>query len=399
MHPTDRPGSILVIKFRNIGDVLLTTPVFANLRADYPEARICALVNSGTEEMLTGNPDIDRVFVYDRGIKRLSRTARLREEFKLLSIIRHERFDTVFNLTEGDRGALAALFSGARTRIGVESFGRGMPFKSRMFTRVIEPPDPTLHTVEHNLYYLQTVGMATPVRRVTFHFSPADADAVHAILMQHGVRAGSFFHAHLTSRWMFKTMPPATAARAIDMFSARSGQTAVFTAAPVEHELAYLRRVRDLCTTATVDLGGRLTLKQLGALSAAATCFVGVDSAPMHMAAALDVPVLAFFGPSSASNWGPWDNGCQARPYTAGRGIQTSGRHMVLQADRPCVPCHRDGCNGSKISDCLDFPEATLQRALDAFIEGLAAGSAEMLPSGFLKTDGPCNDPARIQRR
>ena len=57
MFPEDTPPrSILVIKFRNIGDVLLTTPVFANLRAAYPEARICALVNSGTEEMLTGNP-------------------------------------------------------------------------------------------------------------------------------------------------------------------------------------------------------------------------------------------------------------------------------------------------------------------------------------------------------
>jgi len=379
MKSIDNPRSILVIKFRNIGDVLLTTPVFANLRAAYPDARICALVNSGTEEMLTGNPDIDRVFVYDRGVKRFSRTARLRAEFKLLSAIRRERFDTVFNLTEGDRGALAALFSGAGTRIGVESYGRGMLFKSRMFTRVIEPPAPTLHTVEHNLYYLQSVGIATPLRRVAFHFSPADAETVNAILLQQGIPAGSFFHAHLTSRWMFKTMPPATAARAIDMFSARTGQTAVFTAAPVEHELAYLRRVRDLCTTTTIDLGGQLTLKQLGALSAAATCFVGVDSAPMHMAAALDVPVLAFFGPSSAGNWGPWDNRCQTNPYTAERGIQTSGRHVVLQSDRPCVPCRRDGCNGSKISECLDFPEAALQRALAAFIEGLADTAAQSI--------------------
>jgi lipopolysaccharide heptosyltransferase III len=380
--PIDNPRSILVIKFRNIGDVLLTTPVFANLRAAYPDARICALVNSGTEEILTGNPDIDRLFVYDRGVKRLSRTARLCEEFKLLSAIRSERFDTVFNLTEGDRGALAALFSGAGTRIGVESYGRGMLFKSRMFTRVIEPPAPTLHTVEHNLYYLQSVGIATPLRQVAFHFSPADAETVNAILLQQGVPAGSFFHAHLTSRWMFKTMPPATAARAVDMFSARTGQTAVFTAAPVEHELAYLRRVRDLCTTTTIDLGGQLTLKQLGALSAAATCFVGVDSAPMHMAAALDVPVLAFFGPSSAGNWGPWDNRCQTNPYTAGRGIQTSGRHVVLQSDRPCVPCHRDGCNGSKISDCLDFPEESLQLALAIFIEGLTATAAQTIPPG-----------------
>lgn len=371
MLQTENPRSILVIKFRNIGDVLLTTPVFANLRLAYPAARICALVNSGTEEMLTENPDIDKVFVYDRGVKRFSRTTRIREEFRLLSAIRREHFDTVFSLTEGDRGALAALFSGAGTRIGVESYGRGMLFKSRMFTQVIEPPAPTLHTVEHNLYYLQTVGVETPVRRVSFYFSPSDVENVNALLTQHGIQSGAFFHAHLTSRWMFKTMPPATAARAIDLFSARTGQITVFTAAAMEHEMAYLRRVRELCTTATINLGGQLTLKQLGALSAAATCFIGVDSAPMHMAAALDVPVLAFFGPSSASNWGPWDNRCQERPYTADHGIQTCGRHMVLQSDRPCVPCQKDGCNGSKKSDCLDFPEETLQSAMAAFVEGL----------------------------
>lgn len=365
------PNSILVIKLRNIGDVLLTTPVFANLRADYPDARICALVNSGTEEMLTGNPDIERVIVYDRSVKKLSRGARIREELKLLSTIRSERFETVFNLTSGDRGAIAAFFSGARSRIGVDSYGRGMLFKNRMFTRVIKPPDPSLHTVEHNLMYLQAVGIATPIRRVSFHFNPADVETVQRLLGQHEIKEGGFFHAHLTSRWMFKTMPPAVAASAVDMFAARTGQTAVFTAAPVEHELAYLRRVRDLCTTETVDLGGSLTLKQLGALSAAATCFIGVDSAPMHMAAALDIPVLAFFGPSPANNWGPWDNRLQNNPYTAINGIQTSGRHVVLQADRPCVPCHRDGCNGSKVSDCLDFPEETVEKAMTMFIEGL----------------------------
>ncbi len=380
MHPVNQPmkppGSILVIKLRNIGDVLLTTPVFANLRAAYPDARICSLVNSGTEEMLTGNPNIDRVIVYDRSVKKLSRTDRLREELKLLSTIRAERFETVFNLTSGDRGAVAAFFSGARTRIGVDSYGGGMPFKNRMFTRVIKPPDPALHTVEHNLFYLESVGIATPIRRVSFNFSPADAESVHTLLGQRGVKPGGFFHAHLTSRWMFKTMPPAVAARAVDTFSSRTGQTAVFTAAPVEHELAYLHQVRDLCTTPTIDLGGALTLKQLGALSAAATCFVGVDSAPMHMAAALDVPVLAFFGPSSVNNWGPWDNRLHSGPYTAVRGIQTSGRHVVVQSDRDCVPCHRDGCNGSKVSDCLDYPEEVLRQALTIFIENLTSSPA-----------------------
>lgn len=382
MQPRNQPGSILVIKLRNIGDVLLTTPVFANLRAAYPDARICALVNSGTEEMLTGNPDIDRVFVYDRSVKQLSRAARLRKELKLLLSIRRERFDTVFNMTEGDRGAVAALFSGAGTRIGVESYGRGMAFKSRIFTQLIKPPDPTLHTVEQNLFYLLAAGVSTTSKRVSFHFSPSDSTAVLEMLRRQSVRESTYFHAHLTSRWMFKTMPAATAALAVDLFATRTGLTPVFTAAPVEHELTYLRQVRDLCTTASLDLGGSLTLKQLGALSAGAACFVGVDSAPMHMAAALDIPVLAFFGPSSVNNWGPWDNQLQGSPYSASRGIQSSGRHVVLQSDLACVPCHRDGCNGSKVSDCLAFSKILLEQALEQFISGVTFPPLQSASSG-----------------
>lgn len=369
--------SILVIKMRNIGDVLLTSPVFANLRAAYPGARICALVNSGTEEMLTDNPDINQVFVYDRSVKKLSRSARLRKELQLLLAIRRERFDTVFNLTEGDRGAVAALFSGARIRVGTDSRGRGMLFKNHIFTQVVEPPDPSLHTVEANLFYLNAAGMPTPIRQVSFHFNPSDATAVKEMLNKQGVEEKSYFHAHLTSRWMFKTMPPATAAKAVDMIAARTGLTAVFTAAPVEHELEYLRKVRQLCETSSIDLGGKLTLKQLGALSASAACFIGVDSAPMHMAAALNVPVLAFFGPSSASNWGPWDNHCQTGPYTAKRGIQSSDRHVTLQSGMSCVPCHRDGCDGSKVSDCLDFNKVDLDAALSSFIEKLPKNTSD----------------------
>ncbi len=57
---------ILVIKFRNIGDVLLTTPLIENLRLNYPDAEIDVVVNRGTEEMLTLNPNINRVFTYNR---------------------------------------------------------------------------------------------------------------------------------------------------------------------------------------------------------------------------------------------------------------------------------------------------------------------------------------------
>ncbi|MEW6332566.1 MAG: glycosyltransferase family 9 protein, partial [Pseudomonadota bacterium] len=85
-----------------------------------------------------------------------------------------------------------------------------------------------------------------------------------------------------------------------------------------------------------LDLSGKLNLKQLAALTAQAKCFVGVDSVPMHIAAAMQTPTVALFGPSGEFEWGPW---------------QVPAR--VLTSDHSCRPCGQDGCGNGKLSECL----------------------------------------------
>ena len=114
------------------------------------------------------------------------------------------------------------------------------------------------------------------------------------------------------------------------------GHTLVATSAPDARELAMLERILRPLAQPVVNLGGQLTLKQLAALSAQAKLFIGVDSAPMHIAAAMQTPVLALFGPSGDKEWGPW-----------------MVKHRVITSDHPCRPCGQDGCGGGKISECL----------------------------------------------
>jgi heptosyltransferase III len=364
---------ILVIKLRHIGDVLLSSPLFHNLKEAFPQAQISALVNGGTQEMLTGNPSVDQVIVYDRSIKQGPLLQRLSREFSFFRMLRREHFDVVLNLTEGDRGALVALCSGARLRVGCDDLGRGMAGKSWIFDHLIPPPGPSLHAVEMNLAFLATLGVPATQKRVSFHFTESDRVFVAALLAERSLAPAGFCHAHVTSRWMFKTLPHQKIAFLLDHLSEISGLPLVLTCAPDAKEIAYLNALFPLLTTPYTDLSGALTLKQLGALTASARFFVGVDSAPMHMAAALEVPVLALFGPSSASKWGPWDNAALANPYRERNGGQLSGSHRVLQASRSCVPCSQDGCNGSKVSDCLDFPEEQLREVAADFLQMLAA--------------------------
>ncbi|OGU11152.1 MAG: putative lipopolysaccharide heptosyltransferase III [Geobacteraceae bacterium GWC2_58_44] len=372
MVDKSRIRKILVIKLRNIGDVLLSAPLFDNLKLAFPGARISALVNAGTQEMLTGNPALEQVMVYDRSIKKAPVLRRLGGELAFYRRVRRERFDLVLNLTEGDRGALVALFSGARLRLGLDPMNRGLAGKRRYYTHLLpRDVEGKLHAVEKNLVFLAPLGLEPVRKRVSFWFSELDRGRVTTLLAAHALAPGGFFHAHVTSRWMFKALPHAKAAYLLDRLSGQSGLPMVLTCAPEQKELDYLAALRPLLRQPFADLSGALSLKQLGALSASARFFAGVDSAPMHMAAALDVPTLGIFGPSSVPEWGPWDNALQENPYRNRNGVQQSGRHLVLQGASPCVPCYRDGCNGSKVSDCLDFPEQELDSAATLFLGSL----------------------------
>ena len=95
---------------------------------------------------------------------------------------------------------------------------------------------------------------------------------------------------------------------------------------------------------------GSSTRKALAALTARARLFVGMDSAPMHIAAAVGTPVVALFGPSGEDMWGPW---------------RVPAR--VITSDHSCRPCGLDGCGGSKRSDCLE--SIPTGRVLDAVLE------------------------------
>ena len=340
---------ILIIKFRNIGDVLLTTPLVANLKALYPDAEIHFALNKGTEAMVAHHPDIARLHLYDREkIRRLPPLRRIAKELAYARAIRRVKFDMVINTTEGDRGAQLAWISGAAVKIGYP------PKKNRLLKNVFThtlPPQGMRHTVETNLDPIRVLERPVTTKRVSMHYPDKAARSVEDFLVSRGLQPGAYIHFHPVSRWLFKCLDDKTAAAIIDF--CQQTLPVVVTAAPVEAERKKIASILAHCQSDPIDLSGRLSLEETAALSDRARFFVGVDTAVMHMAAALDTPVLAFFGPSGAFHWGPWDNDRDESGYTRRSGVQRMGRHRVLALDWECIPCGQDGCEGSKVSDCL----------------------------------------------
>jgi len=350
---------ILVIKFMHIGDVLLITPLLKNLKHHFPHAKIDVALNEGTQEMISNHPAVDHIHVYQRSsIKRLPFIKRFIHELYFIRRIRREKYDLVINLTRGDRGIVTSIFSGADTIISFPSD------KNVFFNHFIGHPITSSiqhkHWVDINLKAIKILGKEIHEKKVEIFWPTSIEEKIKNLLHKYQIKQKEFIHFHPVSRWLFKCIDDNTSAAIIDFCQKELGLPVLITAAPVDEELDKIKKILILCKTTPINLSGSLTLKETAALNRQSLAYIGVDTSIMHISAANDIPVLAFFGPSLPYAWGPWDNDSMESGYHCLRGNQQMGKHCILQKKWPCVPCDRKGCNNSGISDCLiqmDFDE------------------------------------------
>lgn len=339
---------VLLIKLRHHGDVLLTSPLLSTLQAQLPHAEVDALVYHDTREMLSGHPGLSQLHTIDRQWKKLGPLGQLRAEWRLLATLKARRYDLVITLTEHNRGAWLARLLKPRWSVGPHgAYGR---FFRKSFThRYLQVPGNRRHTVEIHLDALRRVGIYPSPEQRALRIVPGDAAeaSLDAKLQALGLQRGAYVLVHPTSRWLFKSWPPAQMAALIDALSAR-GERILLTAAPSPDELAMLADITGRLQYPVASLAGQLSLKELAAAIAGARTYIGVDSVPMHLAAAVQTPCVALFGPSGDIEWGPWQV-----------------PHRVVAAKVPCRPCGNAGCGGGWRSECLE--KITVQQVLAAY--------------------------------
>lgn len=310
MKPLDLPLSphqaprILVIKFRHHGDMLLTTPVIRSLKASCPAATIDVLLYEETRAMLACHPDINHIYAIDRSWKKQGVRHQLSQEWQLMQTLRKQRYDIVINLADQWRSAIITRFTAAPIRLGFDfPKRRGALWKGCHTQLVSVESHQTLHTVEQNLSLLAPLQLPVLDATVGMHYSQQDRQTVSAQLPG----AEPYIVVQPTSRWFFKCWSDQKFAATVQALL-DDGYRIVLTSGPDAKEMAM---VQDIIARLTgreraVSLAGRLTLTQLAALIDGAALFIGVDSVPMHMAAALKTPCIALFGPSKLVFWRPW---------------------------------------------------------------------------------------------
>ena len=289
-------GRALVIKLRHHGDVLLAAPVLSALRAQGVE--VDALVYDDTAPMLEAHPALAQLHVVGRKW-RGEGVSRIGAESRLFGALRKRRYGLLVHLSEQPRGAWLARTLGARYSVAPRMPDRGA-FWAGSFTHLY-PLVRNRHMVEVNLDALRRIGIQPGVNERWVQFVPGhEAEQRIAAL---GLPA-AFVHMHPASRWTFKCWPAERNAQLADRL-AGEGHPVVLTSAP--NETAFIDEIIGQAATKPLNLAGQLSLKELGALTARARLFIGVDSMPMHLAAAMGIPTVALFGPSSEHEWAPWN--------------------------------------------------------------------------------------------
>jgi heptosyltransferase II len=320
---------ILVLRYRFIGDTILTVPFLRNLRRAEPDAHIAWVVAPGSAEVISGIPYVDELIFWDpvtihadsRGTHRS-----LPDKVRFIRELRSRRFDKVYVLKRSLSSALMAFITGAPKRIGFDTEGRGFLLTTRVQYRHDR------HEVENFLEVLRADGV------------PVLDDHLEAWLSEEeGEFADRFFHEnrvgdaekvigiHPFAANPHRVWPLENFTELARELQERHAARILFFGGSRDQEA--LPGIRAALPQPPLAAVGNTTLRQTMALLARCRLLVCNDSGIMHLAASLQVPLVALFGPQSPVKFGPWGRNCQ-----------------VMYKEFECSPCRQkffEECNPS----------------------------------------------------
>lgn len=354
--PLPRHARILVVALRRLGDVLLTTPLIRSVKRAFPDAAIDALVFTGTEGVLAGNPDLKNVLT-------IPSRAKLGATLSLLGRIA-KRYDLALSTQTGDRPTTLAVIAGRQSVGLLQADGLAASAKRCLLGRSCVT-DPDRHRVLDILRLAELVGIPA----VTEVVCPLGAVRPGLMPVQ------SYAVLHAAPMFTYKRWS-ADGWRKLAAALRERGLATVVTGAVSDR--AYLDEVWQSADQAgpITRLDGRLTWPELTAVIGAARAYIGPDTAITHLAAATGAPTVALYGPTDPRIWGPWPRGGLDRAWASSGTIQRRGNTWLVQNPLLCLPCQQEGCDRrlDSHSQCLDT--LTVAQVVSAVDEALAMRQA-----------------------
>ena len=341
-------NKILVMRYRFIGDTVLTVPFLRNLRSAFPKARIDLMLEPFSGQVIEGCPYVDRVIPFEfRTIHTYSGTSergRLAGYLHYLRLIRSEGYDAAFALKRSLSSAFLIWAARVPRRIGFGTEGRGLLLTDPVIYRHDQ------HEVENFLDCLRVLDVQIQDKSLELWSNPADEKKADIIFREAGwTEKGLTVVLHPAASLPAKQWLPERFAAVMKILKERHNARFLYTG--TERDKSLYEAIERRGPFGGLDLCGKTSLRENIAIYRRADLFFGVDSGPMHMAAAVGLPVVALFGPTDERKWGPWGNG-----------------HTIITKRLACHPCKPHKCRDNEcmkkitVEDAVEALEATIGR-------------------------------------
>lgn len=292
-------NNILICKLKFYGDVLLITPVIESLKARYPNSKIDLLVYKETISILEDDPAINKFYFVER---KASLNETIKNSINLRKNLKKNNYDVIINLTE--QPLIAFLI--ATLRRPTVAFKHTNRLWDILPTRAV--PCLGTHIVEQNLSILH--GLDFPEnyinKQLRLFYKHEDYEYINQ--KSSHIKNNNYIVIQPTSRQQFKCWDDDKFAKVVDYLHTKNIKV-YMTCGPGKKEKEQVEHIASLCLTPPdLTFSGILSLTQLAALIDHSILYIGVDSAPMHMAAALHVPQVCLFGATYPQRWRPWSD-------------------------------------------------------------------------------------------
>lgn len=332
---------ILIVRLGAIGDVTNALVVANALRAANPDAHIGWAVHELSAPLVQGHPAVTRVHLWRKrdGLGGISR---------LLRELRAEEYELAIDLQRLAKSALVARRSGARRVLGYDR-ARTKEQSWLLLKERIAPGDPGAPMTDQYMDVVRHLGLSGP----PVHSLPEAPEAESKVAVWLDEFGAPPVLVNLGASKPPNRWAPERFGRLGRRIAEELGLAAVFTGAPDERELAAAARAAAGDGPGVFDLVGATSLPEFWTLARRSRLFVGCDTGPMHLAAAVGTKVVALFGPADERRTGPYGPG-----------------HRVVRAElRQCVACER-GRRRSPHHRCME--DLTLEHVFRAVEEELA---------------------------
>lgn len=279
INKTINLNKILVLQTASIGDVILATPVIEQLHKDYPEAKIHFLLKKGIEGVFLKHPFLNEVLIWDKGKNKYS------NYLNILKRVRAHQYDLVVNIQRFFTSGLMTALSGARFKAGFDKNPFSYAFTHKV-KHVIGSKENPVHEAERNLSLIKSFISGGAKARVKLYPDENDYQALA------DYAKGKYITIAPASLWFTKQLP---AEKWQELIRSIGNTTSVYLLGSKADTTLCEKLVHDSGKANLVNLAGKLSFLQSAALMEKAMMNFVNDSAPMHLASAVNAPVAAIY--------------------------------------------------------------------------------------------------------